>query len=758
MAFNLAPNPKFQAFDDNGNPLTGGKVQTFLAGSSDPVNTYTDSSGQTANTNPVILNARGEADIWISDAIVYKFVLLDANDVEIWSVDNIAAASGGGGGGGADEFVRVSGTDIASQYLSEKLVAGTGIALNITNPGGVEQIEIVSTATTPNLQQVTDVGATTTNDLTIGTTLNLSDFGLGGTDLVSMLANGGTFSVVNINGGGFLVENDLVQGNTFRAGGSAGAMTIGSAGDNIVDMFLSPSVDKGASYANLRGVAVDTADSNRLVEYDIPEQGISSFYAETFQESDLVGRDLTVTHNLGSEDLILNLFDSTKKVYLPDEYQVIDADTIVVTLNATVVGINKIIVCGDAQSASGSAQLGNRVIVNQTNVSTTLGGAIDPEKEYFIDGHIDMGTLQVTIPATGMTITGYNFELSSLYSTEDNYTMFVSDVGGSGNVLGRDYEITVSGSNSQVYDLTDATGFNAFEFARVNYIDCTSLGEITNYRQGLENGTGRFGGSPSLTLSGTWLGGYRIVTSIVRSMSDTTTEPLFKAGTGFTMASRFATDMNVDLGTLQPLLDFTPANFVNPSTLQLQEMILTRDGVLDPTDTNITPNISEDDLASYWKRNVGLSNTYVGGTITVISEELTTVASGSTWYDLEGIFLGTGLQHFSANADGELTHDGVSPREFEFTGSLIVESQQNRSLSIRFNKWDASAGAFTPLNYTIQTRTVNSLVGGRDVAIFNIDVGGELDQGDYLKLQIRNNSGNQDVTLEASSFYRVQER
>jgi hypothetical protein len=371
---------------------------------------------------------------------------------------------------------------------------------------------------------------------------------------------------------------------------------------------------------------------------------------------------------------------------------------------------------------------------------------------------MDMGATQITVPSGGMTLTGYNFDLSALYSSEDNYTMFVSDGGGSGNLLGRDYEIRVTGTNSKVYDLTDATGFNAFEFARVNYTNCTSLGEITNYRQGLENGTGRFSGSPSLTLTGTWLGGYRISTSIVRSMSDTTTEPLFKAGAGFTMGSRFATDMNVDLGTLQPLLDFSPSNFVNPSTLQLQEMILTRDGVLDPTDTNITPNISADDLASYWKRNVGLENTYVGGTITVISEALTTISAVDTWTDLEGTFSGTGLQHFSSNTAGELTHDGISPREFEYNASFIIEGSANKSLSVRFNKWDDSAGAFTPLDYTIQTRTVNSLVGGRDVAIFSLMTSGELDQNDYLKLQVRNNTDSTNVTLEGSSFYRVQER
>jgi hypothetical protein len=329
---------------------------------------------------------------------------------------------------------------------------------------------------------------------------------------------------------------------------------------------------------------------------------------------------------------------------------------------------------------------------------------------------------------------------------------------GSGSVLGTDYFITVSGANSKVYELYDATGFNAFEFQRINYNDCTSLGDLYDYRQGFEGGTGRFGGSPSLTLHGLWRGGFRITTSIVRSMSDITTEPLFKAGTLFQMNSRFLTDINVDLGTLQPLIDFIPANFPNASTLQLKNCEITRDGVYSSDDANILPNILNSDLPSYFKGNNGISNTFVGGVSSVISEETTVVGSGSTYYDLEGVFLGTGLQHFSASADGKLTHLGTTPTEYEITAVLVLESQQNNDLTVRFRKWDNSAGVFINLDYTEQTRQVNNLQGGRDVATFTIIVGGVLDENDFLQLQARNNSGNSNITAETGSYYRVQER
>lgn len=84
----LFPPPKIQFFDLNGNPLVGGKLYTFAAGTSTPLATYTNSSGSTPNTNPIILDARGEANIWIGSSS-YLMTLKDANDTQIWSIDNV---------------------------------------------------------------------------------------------------------------------------------------------------------------------------------------------------------------------------------------------------------------------------------------------------------------------------------------------------------------------------------------------------------------------------------------------------------------------------------------------------------------------------------------------------------------------------------------------------------------------------------------------------------------------------------------------
>lgn len=92
MPTTLTPSPKQQFFDANGNPLVAGRLYSYAAGTTTPLATYTDSTGGSANTNPVILDSRGEANVWLASAS-YKLVLKDYNDVAIWTVDNIDAIS-----------------------------------------------------------------------------------------------------------------------------------------------------------------------------------------------------------------------------------------------------------------------------------------------------------------------------------------------------------------------------------------------------------------------------------------------------------------------------------------------------------------------------------------------------------------------------------------------------------------------------------------------------------------------------------------
>ena len=86
----LTPTPKQQIYGSDGNPLVGGKIYTYAAGTTTPLATYTDAGAGTANTNPIILNSLGQANIWLASASSYKFSVYTSADVLLYTVDSIA--------------------------------------------------------------------------------------------------------------------------------------------------------------------------------------------------------------------------------------------------------------------------------------------------------------------------------------------------------------------------------------------------------------------------------------------------------------------------------------------------------------------------------------------------------------------------------------------------------------------------------------------------------------------------------------------
>lgn len=82
-----------QLFNDNGDPLAGGKIYTYLAGSTTPATTYTTSAGNIAHSNPIQLDAAGRVpsgEIWLTNGIFYKFIVEDAASNLIGTYDNIS--------------------------------------------------------------------------------------------------------------------------------------------------------------------------------------------------------------------------------------------------------------------------------------------------------------------------------------------------------------------------------------------------------------------------------------------------------------------------------------------------------------------------------------------------------------------------------------------------------------------------------------------------------------------------------------------
>ena len=95
MAYNISAfaGAGAQFFDDNGDPLTGGLLYVYAAGTTTPATTWTSNSGASANTNPIVLDAAGRtpAEIWVNSGSTYKFIVKTSTGTLVGTYDNIPA-------------------------------------------------------------------------------------------------------------------------------------------------------------------------------------------------------------------------------------------------------------------------------------------------------------------------------------------------------------------------------------------------------------------------------------------------------------------------------------------------------------------------------------------------------------------------------------------------------------------------------------------------------------------------------------------
>ncbi|MCK5614460.1 hypothetical protein KAR91_72015 [Candidatus Pacearchaeota archaeon] len=155
-------NPMFSASDDNGDPLTGGLLYSYIEGTSTPKALYTDKACSVPDTNPVVLDSRGEAEIYgVTGG--YKLVLKTAVDVTIWTIDNIdidakdefyyffpdssqadQGAATGGGNLTVKDFVDSNGaTKKATMFFIHDLVGNTTVYTFSTTETITDNITIV---------------------------------------------------------------------------------------------------------------------------------------------------------------------------------------------------------------------------------------------------------------------------------------------------------------------------------------------------------------------------------------------------------------------------------------------------------------------------------------------------------------------------------------------------------------------------------------------------------------------------------------
>lgn len=101
MSVKLAYNKVEQFADGTGVPYSGAKLFTYVGGSvNTKQTTYTESTGSTPNTNPIVLDSSGRLPqpVWLTTGVSYKFVLAPSTDTDppaspIWTLDGITGVN-----------------------------------------------------------------------------------------------------------------------------------------------------------------------------------------------------------------------------------------------------------------------------------------------------------------------------------------------------------------------------------------------------------------------------------------------------------------------------------------------------------------------------------------------------------------------------------------------------------------------------------------------------------------------------------------
>jgi len=164
MSVNLSPiGNGINFLGTNGQPLAGGKLYTYQAGSSTPLPTYTTNAGTIANPNPIVLGTDGRlpSEMWLTYGYFYKFVLQDASSNPIATYDNLygilgtipAVASAfttgmillwsGAIGSIPSGFYLCNGAN-GTPDLRDRFIVGAGSSYSVAQTGGSADAIVVS--------------------------------------------------------------------------------------------------------------------------------------------------------------------------------------------------------------------------------------------------------------------------------------------------------------------------------------------------------------------------------------------------------------------------------------------------------------------------------------------------------------------------------------------------------------------------------------------------------------------------------------
>lgn len=261
VVYSLPWGPKPQFVDANGAPMVSGTLSTYLATTTTPQATYTDSTGGSSNPTTITLNSRGETpnEVWLAAGVSYKFILKDSAGSTVWTVDNVS---------GVNDVTAQLGSEWVASALTPTFVSTTsftltgdqrttfhvGRRLKTTNSGGT----IYST--------VTAVSFASSTTVTVANDSGTLDSGLSAVSYGVVSANNPSVSPDTVHRKGTAVASaatlDIwsIAGDYVHVTGSTGPITsLGTApyagAERVVIFDSTPTITHNATTLQLPGGA-----------------------------------------------------------------------------------------------------------------------------------------------------------------------------------------------------------------------------------------------------------------------------------------------------------------------------------------------------------------------------------------------------------------------------------------------------------------------------------------------------------------------
>jgi hypothetical protein len=386
-----------------------------------------------------------------------------------------------------------------------------------------------------------------------------------------------------------------------------------------------------------------------------------------------------------------------------------------------------------------------QIVQTLADFPTPIGRDIFLENKTYIIDAIKLDITGYTLHYNEFTaIAGVNQNVNSLYSSEDNVTLIKSTY----NLFMNALEIYLDGDNQTVWDNRGTTTFESFELNQVVVYSGGSplatgtnskMGYIESIRQGFMGTMFFWGVHDGFECAKHWVGGGLRISNTLWLMCtgkfyySSVSDPVV-------FETRFSSNANVNVPLGSIGYDFPETAFTYDGQYQLQSGNASGAGVIVTEWNGKSPAYN---TRANFRNNNGIQNTYIGGEWKLTFATTTTINTQNVWTPLNLATAEFDLAWFS-ESNGVFTYLSDTPLDFTSINAITMTGKSGDIIELMARRVEFIGGIETDLQEA-QLTIKGTLNQGRSTAT-PLNTTGKLVKGDQLRIDVRNTSGNQDVT------------